>query len=140
MLMSKYTPLADYLQKESGKRKSSVEVSFRELERVLGFKLPNSAYRQRAWWSNNVHNNVMTRVWKSAGFVTEDVDMAKEKVVFRNKQEPMNESLPRMLDRELKHHQSKTKAHPLRGALKGTLRLVAGTDLTKPADLGWSDR
>ena len=134
--MSKYTPLADYLRNQ---KKSPVEVSFRELENVLGFKLPSSAYRQRTWWSNNVHNNVMTRVWKGAGFVTEDVDMAKEKVVFRNKQEPMSVALPRMLDREIKRSK-KTKSHPLRGALKGTLRLVGGTDLTKPADLGWSER
>ena len=74
--MSKYTPLADYLQKASGQKKSPVEMSFRDIEKVLGFRLPNSAYRQRAWWSNNVHNNVMTRVWKNAGFVTEDVDMS----------------------------------------------------------------
>jgi hypothetical protein len=140
MLMSKYTPLADYLQKASGQKKAPVEVSFRDLEKVLGFKLPSSAYRQRTWWSNNVHNNVMTRVWKKAGFVTEDVDMTKEKVVFRNKQEPSIEFLTREIARETKHRQSKTKAHPLRGALKGTLRLVRGTDLTKPADPGWSDR
>lgn len=30
--------------------------------------------------------------------------------------------------------------HPLRGALKGMLRIVAGTDLTKPADPEWADR
>lgn len=138
--MSKYTPLGDYLQKVSGQKKSPVEISFRDLEKILGFKLPSSAYRQRTWWSNNVHNNVMTRVWKKAGFVTEDVDMAKGKVVFRNKQEPPRELLTRMVGRDMKHRQSKTKTHPLRGALKGTLRLVGGTDLTKPADPRWSDR
>ena len=30
--------------------------------------------------------------------------------------------------------------HPIRGALKGTLRVVGGTDLTKPADPDWADR
>jgi hypothetical protein len=138
--MSKYTPLGDYLRAKSGQAKKPVEVSFRDLERALGFKLPNSAYKQRAWWSNNVHNNVMTRVWKSAGFITEQVDMAKERVIFRNKQEPMVVALGRMLDQEVQHRHAKQKGHPLRGALKGTLRLVAGTDLTKPADPDWSDR
>jgi hypothetical protein len=139
--MSKYAPLADYLQKASGQKKSPVEMSFRDLEKVLGFKLPSSAYRQRAWWSNNVHNNVMTRVWRNAGFVTENVDMAKEKVVFRNKREPAYEALSRMVDREIKRPRSKrATGHPLRGALKGTLRLMGGTDLTKPADLEWSHK
>jgi hypothetical protein len=30
--------------------------------------------------------------------------------------------------------------HPLRGALKGVLRIVAETDLTKPADPDWADK
>ena len=28
-------------------------MSFSEIERVLGFKLPKSAYQHEAWWSNN---------------------------------------------------------------------------------------
>ena len=82
IMVASVEDLADSVvdQKASGQKKSPVEMSFRDLEKVLGFKLPDSAYRQRTWWSNNVHNNVMTRVWKNAGFVTEEVDMAKEKV------------------------------------------------------------
>jgi hypothetical protein len=30
--------------------------------------------------------------------------------------------------------------HPLYGALKGHIRLVAGTDLTEPADPEWGNR
>ena len=33
--------------------------------------LPPTAQAQRAWWSNNASNNVMTRVWLEAGFRTE---------------------------------------------------------------------
>jgi hypothetical protein len=143
------------LQKESGQKKEPVEVSFRDIENVLGFKLPNSAYKQRTWWSNNVHNNVMTRVWKNAGFVTEHVDMTKEKVVFQNRHESVATAITRMIDRDKELRQSKAigfsegkqafqpnppgKSHPLRGALKGVLRLVGGTDVTKPADSEWGN-
>jgi len=144
--MSKYAALGEFL---SHQKNVTVRLSFGEVEKVLGFKLPSSAYSQRAWWSNNVHNNVMTRIWKKAGFRTEDVDMAAQRVVFRNtqKREPFNlETIERYMQEEKERKANFTKRrqspaqHPLRGALKGTLRIVGGTDLTKPADPGWSNR
>ena len=37
----------------------------------------------RAWWSNNPSNNVMTKVWLAAGYLTEQVDVSARKLVFR---------------------------------------------------------
>src|SRR5216684_1897032 len=77
--MSKYAPLGDYLRKQ---RMSAVPMTFAQIERVIGGKLPPSQYH-RAWWSNNPWNNVMTKVWLEAGFVSEQVDIDGRKLVFR---------------------------------------------------------
>ncbi|MEA2936481.1 MAG: hypothetical protein QOD74_3127, partial [Variibacter sp.] len=58
-------------------------MTFAEIERITGSKLPPKAQHQRAWWSNNPSNNVMTKVWLEAGYETERVDMAGRKLVFR---------------------------------------------------------
>ena len=138
--MSKYTPFGEFLSKQPG---DVVRLSFREIERTLGFKLPHSAYDQRAWWSNNINNNVMTRVWKRAGFYTRDVDMKNHQAVFERQKKTSTavETIERMMKEDIERSSTRrhkgTAGHPIRGALKGVLRLVGGTDLTKPADPNW---
>src|SRR5262245_58138820 len=77
--MSKYAPLGDYLRKQKVKL---VPMTFADIERIIGAKLPKSQ-RYPAWWSNNPWNNVMTQVWLDAGFETEQVDVVGRKLVFR---------------------------------------------------------
>src|SRR4051794_10273214 len=77
--MSKYAPLGDFLRKQKG---TLVPMTFAEVERVVGTKLPKSR-QYPAWWSNNPWNNVMTQIWLDAGFETEQVDVEAEKLVFR---------------------------------------------------------
>ena len=77
--MSKYEPLERYLRAQ---RADEVPMTFGEIERVLGAKLPNSKFN-RAWWSNNPNNNVMTLAWRNAGYLTEKVDIKNDRVVFR---------------------------------------------------------
>ena len=48
--MSKYDPLTSFLVAKAGRE---IRLSFAEIERILGFKLPKSAYEHEAWWSNN---------------------------------------------------------------------------------------
>jgi hypothetical protein len=107
-------------------------MSFAELERVIGAKLPPSAMHHRAWWSNNSENSVMTKAWKDAGFVSEDVDMAGRQVTFRRvraeKSRDINAPSP----------EGTTEGHhPLIGWMKGTLTVAEGVDLTQPADPEW---
>jgi hypothetical protein len=142
--VSKYAPLGEYLARQN---RDSVSLSFGEVEKILGFKLPHSAYQQRAWWSNNGNNNVMTRIWREAEFRSRDVDMERRKVVFQRKKvehpAPINERQESM--KRLRAHftaarqHQETPRHPLRGALKGVIRLARGTDLTKPTG-NWNDR
>src|SRR5882757_1221584 len=90
--MSKYDRLGDYLRTQ---RTKLVPMTFAEIERVIGAKLPPNSPQYPAWWSNNPSNNVMTKVWLSAGFRTEQVDVKSRKIVFRRVEEnPTEVSLP----------------------------------------------
>jgi hypothetical protein len=79
-VVGNYTQLTTWLEQQAPAR---LRVSFGEIEAVLGRPLPPSAYKYRAWWSNNPDNNVMTRAWRAAGYETAEVDMAGEQLVFQ---------------------------------------------------------
>jgi hypothetical protein len=124
--MSKYSPLGEFLRVQPT---SEVRLSFADIERITRTKLPASA-RYRAWWSNNPTNSVMTKVWLDAGFETEQVDMAAQKLVFK-----------RVLKSGSGNSEGGTpRRHPLFGLSKGLLRINPGTDVTKPADPHWGDK
>lgn len=129
--MAKYDPLLTYL---SNVNDDLVPMGFSEIEQVLGFELPASSRTQRAWWSNNPTNNVMTRAWLEAGYETAQVDMAGEKLMFKKAHAPNAFAKP-------KAHAVATgtlrKRSPLFGALKGMLTVPADVDLTQPADPEW---
>ena len=80
--MPTYEPLADYLRTVTTQ---TIPVTFKDIEKIIGRKLPPSAYKHRPWWSNNTTNSAMTRVWVNAGWQTEQVDMAAQRLVFRRK-------------------------------------------------------
>jgi hypothetical protein len=124
--MGKYEPLTEFLQKQPN---GEVRMSFAQIERVVGFKLPPVAQRHRAWWSNSPTNNVMTRAWLDAGFRSEQVDMTARKLVFRR-------------EKQVEHSGAgpapKPGRHPLIGWMKGTFTIPEGVDLTEP-DPEWAD-
>lgn len=131
--MGKYSPLGDFLRKQKTKL---VPLTFAEIEQIIGSKLPNSQ-RYPAWWSNNPWNNVMTQVWLDAGFETEQVDVEKRRLVFRRtgkKPVPATDD-----DRVAARRPAISRRHPMFGALKGTVRVGLGVDLTEPADPEWGD-
>jgi hypothetical protein len=131
--MGKYEPLGDFLRNQDH---DEVRMTFAEIERVTGTKLPRSA-RYRAWWSNNATNSVMTKVWLDAGFRTEQVDMSARKLVFRRLGgfAEAKQPAPRPAVSS-----KAAKRHPLFGALKDWTWVAPGTDLTKPADPEWGKR
>ena len=128
--MGKYEPLADHLRKVGHGR---VAMKFEEIEAVLGFALPPSSRKHRAWWSNNASNNVMTNAWIDAGYQTEEVDLDKRRLIFA-RQAPASE--PKTQPSEAR----RPRRHPLFGALKGSVRVAEGYDLTEPADPDWGRR
>src|ERR1700716_485046 len=111
--VSKYDALGAFLKSQRGDR---VPMSFAEVERITGGKLPPSAAKHRPWGSNNPDNSVMTRVWLDAGFESEQVDMAGRKLGFRRLLKPADSpGGENSGGREGKYH-------PLLGALKGLMR------------------
>ena len=129
MPMSKYDPLKDYLAPADA---ALTPMGFSEIEQVLGFELPPSSRKLRAWWSNNPNNNVMTRAWLDAGYQTEAVDMKAGKLVFRKAKKDMKAPDP------LK--KTGARRHPAFGALKGLMTVPADLDLTQPAAPEWGER
>lgn len=118
--MSKYEPLGEYLKIQGTER---VPMTFAEIERVIGVKLPPSAGKHRPWWSNNPDNSAMTRVWLDAGFESEQVDMPGRKLVFRRVRGPKAPAAA-----------GEAFVHPAYGAMKGLVRIMPGVDITQPAD------
>lgn len=126
--MSKYQALGEFLKRQ---RNDLVPMTFGEIEKITGAKLPPSALKHRPWWSNNAKNSVMTKVWLDVGFESEQVDMPGRKLVFRRVQR---------LKAPGAAITSEDSFHPAYGALKGLMRVLPGTDLTQPADPEWAGR
>ncbi len=79
--MSKYDPLFDYLIK----CKSRIILTFDELEDILGFTLPKSAYLYEWWWANedvDTTSHTRCKLWQNAGYKTKEVDLSNKNVVF----------------------------------------------------------
>lgn len=77
--MSKYEPLTRYLAE---RREESWSARFADVERILGFALPPSAYRHPAWWANQDRGHSQTRSWRDAGWETCNVDLAGQRLMF----------------------------------------------------------
>jgi len=73
----KYGPLREHLLGTAGTR---VRMTFTAVEDMVG-RLPDSAYRHRAWWGNN-DGTAEARAWLDAGWRVESVDQAAGEVVF----------------------------------------------------------
>lgn len=83
--MTKYEPLKRYLAQARG---TSIPMSFRQIEEILGFDLPSSARQYPAWWSNSVGTHVNAAAWRSAGWRTSAVDIGGERVTFLRDDRP----------------------------------------------------
>lgn len=87
--MSKYSRLTQYLKTSCQAR---LNLSFLEIERILGFKLPKSAYSYGAWWANGGHSQ--SDAWLGAGCKVERVDLNALKVYFRRSATTLNQPSP----------------------------------------------
>ncbi len=115
--MSKYEALPQFLAR---KRRAIQRLSFGEIERVLGFKLPRSAYRHEAWWANNAAGHSHARAWLKSGWRADTIDLAGRKVTFR-----------RSIQSSPPAASSQKKRDPW-GCMAGTVTILADTDLTAP--------
>jgi hypothetical protein len=115
--MSKYEPLPQFLTSRAG---SIQRLAFGEIERILGFKLPKSAYEHEAWWSNNATGHSHARAWLNAGWRTQDVDLDGRKVTFLRAAPAISET-----------------GDPW-GCMAGTVTIMPDVDLTVPTGERWN--
>ena len=116
-------------------RESEVPMTFEKVEEIVGTALPPSAFRHRAWWSNNPSNSVITHAWLRAGYKSAEVDMSGHKLVFRKSDgegTPAGADVPGAPETPRESIVSR-----IAGALKGTVTVKPGTDLTEPVDVEW---
>ena len=73
----KYDPLREHLASSTGSR---VRMTFMAVEDLVG-RLPDSAYRHRAWWGNN-DATAEAKAWLDAGWLVDSVNQAAGEVVF----------------------------------------------------------
>jgi hypothetical protein len=82
--MSKYNPLRIFLE-NTPSAVSEMTLSFQQVESILGFVLPPSARRHRAWWGNpgSPRYHPHAQAWLAAGWKVDTVDQQAEWVLFR---------------------------------------------------------
>ena len=128
--MSKYDPLTSFL---ATRTTQEVPMTFSEIEKVIGGRLPPSK-QYPAWWSNNASNNVMTRAWLAAGFRTERVDIAGERLVFRR--DPRAKAVKKASDLQPPMPRDGLLAR-LKQRFGGSVRVAEGVNLCAPTGETW---
>lgn len=123
--VSKYAPLEKHLKSSIY---THVPMTFSQIESIIHDSLPPSARKHRAWWSNNPRNSVITYAWLAAGYKASDVNLEGETVTFVKEKKSDEFPQPK---KNLK------VGHPIFGAMKGSVTVEDGYDLTQPADPEW---
>jgi Peroxide stress protein YaaA len=79
---AKYGPLRQHLASVSAGQ-TRVELTFHQIERVLGIRLPPTARQRREWWGNeSAGSHVQAAAWREAGWMVESLDLRGERVTF----------------------------------------------------------
>lgn len=79
--MSKYDPLRKHLDTYT------ITLTYEELEKILGFKLPDSAYKYEAWWDNGIGSHTQTQGWVAAGWKVVKKDLGNSITFQKNSEE-----------------------------------------------------
>jgi hypothetical protein len=80
--MGVYDPLGDFLAAQPG---HVVSLSFRQIESLIGRKLPSAAKDHDWWWANedvDVTRHVQCKSWQLAGWRVNNVDRKEGTVHF----------------------------------------------------------
>ena len=75
-----YAPLAAHLKSQLPST-TSVELTFQDIERILGKELPRSAYDYRAWWANDP-TKPQSAAWLEEGWRTTGLSMTELRTTF----------------------------------------------------------
>ncbi len=78
--MKKYEPLQNYLGSAG-----ACQMTFEEIESVLGTALPATARNRGQWWANEASQDsrhVQCKAWLAAGLKVVGIDLIRETVQF----------------------------------------------------------
>ncbi|MBC3900617.1 hypothetical protein GH811_13430 [Acetobacterium malicum] len=78
--MSKYIDLMRFLRES---HQVAIELTYKEIEEIIGSNLPPSAYdNAQAWWSNS-RSHTQANAWLDAGYETDSVSESyKDEVIL----------------------------------------------------------
>lgn len=79
----KYVKLYIYLR---DRERPEEEMTFEQIEKVLGFQLPESAREYPAWWANQQRGQSLA--WESAGYRTTAVNLSDRRLTFKRVDQP----------------------------------------------------
>jgi hypothetical protein len=81
-MSTKYQPLAEYLVSLD---EDEIQLSFDDVEQVLGSKLPDVASNSNAFWANSKtdDSHIWSHLWQAAGWETFNVNLTAKKLGFR---------------------------------------------------------
>jgi hypothetical protein len=82
--MGKYDALRHFL-KQIPLHVREKTLTFDEIEKVLSFTLPESAYKYRAWWANSISpkQHPHAQSWLASGWTVDTVNFQGKRVCFR---------------------------------------------------------
>lgn len=76
--MNKFENLTKYLK---DKNEDNIKLSFSDLEKIIGFPLPGSAYKHRAYFAN-VLNHSISKAWMEAGYRSTNINIYNKTIEF----------------------------------------------------------
>ena len=77
---SKYDPLQTHLRDRD---ENAVRMTFRQIEEILGFRLPPSARQHLHWWANDqTGNHTQATAWMRAGRRARQIQLLNQTVMF----------------------------------------------------------
>jgi len=81
-MAGKYTPFEIYLR-ELSESTHEITLTFEQIENILDFKLPSSAYEDQRWWMREKEgNHINKRAWANAGWKIVSLDVSANWVKF----------------------------------------------------------
>lgn len=106
--------------------------TFAEIEQVLGFELPASAYEHPAWWANQAGGHAQSSSWQEAGWRTESLDLEGKSVTFAK---PLSNALSEFGQSTMRKAPFLNALAPGRQSERGGF-LSSVTDSVRPLTIG----
>lgn len=77
----RYDPLKVWLEQQPASA-SRIQLTFQQIEELLGAPLSATAYEHNSWWANDSVGHVQSKYWLDAGWRVNNVNLEGKAVVF----------------------------------------------------------